>query len=222
MILSLGSRLVREGEEAAKPPDDIVKMLVEHGENGIIIDGIIAWIAMNTDMTADNILKQLLEKSVDLTEVLKSREVLKTAGGTVLAENHRDINQKTRTKIELAVKDVVEGVKILKEKKKMPLVLAAPDQWRRCPGAGLTSKTAPGPELPEASSPTISPAHWSSDIAEVPESVSKSMYTSSLRSRKVLYPASRMAAERSSWLSIRIGSTILIFQGSAQERRPNC
>ena len=102
---------------------------------------------MNTDMTADNILKQLLEKSVDLTEVLKSREVLKTAGGTVLAENHKDINQKTRTKIELAVKDVVEGVKILKEKKMMPLVLAAPDQWRRCPGAGLTSKTAPGLEL---------------------------------------------------------------------------
>ena len=96
MILSLGGRLVREAEEAAKPPDEIVEMLVEYGENGIIIDGIIAWIAMNTDMTADNILKQLLEKSVDLTEVLKSREVLKTAGGTVLAENHKDINQKTR------------------------------------------------------------------------------------------------------------------------------
>ena len=45
MILSLGGRLVREGEEAAKPPDDIVKMLLEYGENGIIIDGIIAWIA---------------------------------------------------------------------------------------------------------------------------------------------------------------------------------
>ena len=119
MLLSLGGRLVRGAKEnVAKPPTKIVKMLLEYGENGIIIDGIIAWIAMNTTMTAENILKQLLEKSVDLTEVLKSREALKAAGGLEIAGHYKDINQDTRRSMELAVKDVVKGVKILKEKRR--------------------------------------------------------------------------------------------------------
>ena len=67
MLLSLGCRLAGSEGEAAKPPDDIIKMLLEYGGNGIIIDGIIAWITMNRDTTAENILKQLLEKLVDIT-----------------------------------------------------------------------------------------------------------------------------------------------------------
>jgi hypothetical protein len=70
MLLSFGGRLGRTEEDAAKPPDDISKMLLEHGENGIIIDAIIAWITMNRDMTAENILKQLMEKSLDKDEKL--------------------------------------------------------------------------------------------------------------------------------------------------------
>src|SRR5450759_561587 len=62
------------------------------------------------------------------------------------------------------------------------------------------------------------PAHCRSDIALVPESVRRSMYTSAERRRKVLYPASRMCSLRSEAVVIRIGSTTLIFQGSAQLR----
>ena len=41
-----------------------------------------------------------------------------------------------------AEEDIVEGVRILLYKKKMPPFLASPDQLRRCPGAGSTSQTA--------------------------------------------------------------------------------
>ena len=66
MLLPLGGRVVRSlcdnsGEEEVKPPDVIVKMLTECGEHGIVVDGIIAWVAMNRDMTAENILKQFME-----------------------------------------------------------------------------------------------------------------------------------------------------------------
>jgi hypothetical protein len=44
------------------------------------------------------------------------------------------------------------------------------------------------------------------------------MYTSSERRRNVLNPASASARSRSLRVSIRIGSTTLIFQGSAQLR----
>ena len=97
---------------------------------------------MSRDTTAENILKQLLEKSVDITEITKSREALKTAGGPELIELHKELNHKTRRSVELAVEDVVKG-----DNKKMPLVLAGPDQLRKCPGAGSTSLTASAPEL---------------------------------------------------------------------------
>ena len=46
-----------------------------------------------------------------------------------------------------AVEDIVEGVRTLSDMKKMSLVLASPDQLRRCPGAGLSSQNASVPEL---------------------------------------------------------------------------
>ena len=56
----------------------------------------------------------------------------------------------------------------------------------------------------------MSADHWRSDIADVPESVSRSMYTSSLRSRKVFQPASAIAFARCSGVVMRSGSTILM------------
>jgi hypothetical protein len=55
-------------------------------------------------------------------------------------------------------------------------------------------------------------------MAEVPESVNRSIYTYWLGRRKVLKPASAMARSRSSRVVMRRCSTILTFQGSAQER----
>jgi hypothetical protein len=55
-------------------------------------------------------------------------------------------------------------------------------------------------------------------MALVPESVSRSIETSSDRSRKVFHPARSRAARRSGSGRKLIGSTILTFQGSAHDR----
>ena len=89
MLLLLGKRVARglcatSGEEEAKPPDVIIKMLTEYAEYGIVVDGIIAMVAMNREMTAENILKQFMGKQLSLGELLKSREALRASGGPEL------------------------------------------------------------------------------------------------------------------------------------------
>jgi len=65
-----------------------------------------------------------------------------------------------------------------------------------------------------ASSPRIIPAHCSELIAPVPESVRRSISTLADASRKRLYPAFLSKAARSSREVMRIGSTVLILNGS--------
>ena len=151
MLHSMGSQITRglcesSGEEEAKPPDAIIKMLTEYGEHGIVVDGIIAWLAMNREMTAENILKQFMGKQLSLGELLKSREALRASGGPELEEWFRP-KPKTRTEMKWAVEDIVDAMTFLSENKKMPLILAGPEQLRRCPGAGSSSQTVPVQEL---------------------------------------------------------------------------
>src|SRR5437867_1000653 len=58
------------------------------------------------------------------------------------------------------------------------------------------------------------PAHCSADIAPVPESVSRSMRTSCARKPKRLKPTSRSAPSRCARVVKRMGSTLLIRNGS--------
>src|ERR1700693_5156603 len=69
-------------------------------------------------------------------------------------------------------------------------------------------------ELESASSPRIIPAHCSELIAPVPESVRRSISTLADASRKRLYPAFLRKPARSSRDVKRIGSTVLILNGS--------
>src|SRR5687767_7611465 len=57
-------------------------------------------------------------------------------------------------------------------------------------------------------------AHWSLDIAPVPESVSRSIRTSSAWRLNRLYPAASSAASRCSTVERRMGSTEWIRNGS--------
>ena len=70
------------------------------------------------------------------------------------------------------------------------------------------------------SSPCWIAAHWSRLIAPVPESVSRSMRTSSAWSANRLKPAASMAASRSSRVVIRMGSTAWMRNGSMMVRKP--
>ena len=58
------------------------------------------------------------------------------------------------------------------------------------------------------------PDHWAADMAPVPESVSRSMMTSSALRRKRLWWAAASAAARCSRVVKRMGSTVLMRNGS--------
>ena len=131
-----------EAEGKGNSPEEIINMLSEHGGNGIVIDGIIAWVMVNKEMTAEGINKQLLERSMNKLEILKSRNVLKDAAGTYLEEIYPDIKKK-QTEPKWAIFDIVKCVKMLSDEDKMPLVLASPDQMRRCPPAGSSPASVP-------------------------------------------------------------------------------
>ena len=80
-----------DGESVGKgnPPEEMINMTMENGNNGIVIDSIIAWFVVNKEMTAEGINKLLLESFMDKQEILKSRLALKAAGGSHLEETLR-------------------------------------------------------------------------------------------------------------------------------------
>src|SRR5215470_1472154 len=61
-------------------------------------------------------------------------------------------------------------------------------------------------------------AHCSVDMAEVPESVSRSIRIASEGTRNRLYPADSNSRWRSSRVVVRIGSTLLMRNGSMMGR----
>ena len=93
-------------------------------------------------MTAEGIKKLLLERFMDKQEILKSRLALKAAGGSHLEEIYPEITTDQREP-RLAVMDIVKAIRMLSNKGKMSLVLASPDQMRRCPPAGSSPASVP-------------------------------------------------------------------------------
>ena len=146
VVPAIGGRITahQDGEAVGKgnPPEEVSNMLLKYGNNGIVIDGIIAWVMVNKEMTAEGINRQLLERSMGKNEILKSRLALKAAGGSYLEEIYPEINTK-RTSPEWAITDIVTAIRMLSDKDKMPLVLASPDQMRRCPPAGSSPASVP-------------------------------------------------------------------------------
>ena len=146
VIPAMGGRITtqQDGETVGKgnPPKEMINMLLENGNNGIVIDGIISWVVVNKEMTAEGINKLLLERFMDKEEIMKSRIALKTAGGYHLEEIYPDITI-DRREPRLAVMDIVKSIRMLSDEGKMPLVLASPDQMRRCPPAGSCPASVP-------------------------------------------------------------------------------
>ena len=102
---------------------------------------------VNKDMNADNINKQLMERKFDKTEILAARKALiAAAAGPELEVLYPAVSINRNSMIE-GIKDIVEIIRRLSESGKMPLVLASPDQLRRCPKTGISKQAAPALDL---------------------------------------------------------------------------
>ena len=121
-----------EEGDIGKPPETVKKFLEEKGSQGIIMNGVIAWILANRENGATGIWKQIIEHHYGLKEVLEARNLLNMAVPTL--KDHVTPMKKARQVMSYAVDDIILCFEFLTENKTMmPLVLATTEQWLESP-----------------------------------------------------------------------------------------
>ena len=127
------------GEDGNKKmPKTVMSEMKENSENGIVISGVVAWVAMQMDMNAEGVWMELAEACWSELEVTKAKKVLKAACGDNLKE-HETFN-KDRKQRNKELGDIRDGLRFLKNKEKMPLILADVVMMKRCPQPGFSVK----------------------------------------------------------------------------------
>ena len=121
-----------DDEDRGKPPDSVMDLLEEQGKEGIIVNGVLAWILANRENGAFGIWKQIAEHHYGDKEVFEARNLLIKVTPS-LAEKIPKMDKKRRNKGH-ALDDINSSITYMKEKGLMaPLVLATSEQWRSSP-----------------------------------------------------------------------------------------
>ena len=135
-----------DGEAHGKgdPPEKVMKVLEEYARNGIVISGVITWISIQRDQGACNIWKEAALQGWSPDEVAEAKaELLAAMDSLTLDEMKKNTKfkdfklvrtggSKTPRKT-LDINDIIMMLEFLSDKERMPLVLASPEQIRRCP-----------------------------------------------------------------------------------------
>ena len=115
-------------------PDVVMKQLGDHGKNGIVISGLVAWMEGQMDTEGCEIWRGLVERNWSETEVSQAKEALKAACGPLLETLVPDFKTK-RQKKEKEIEDIRKAIVALQNSNSMPLILASSGMMRRCPPA---------------------------------------------------------------------------------------
>ena len=121
--------------EGNMPPVAVLTMLKEHGNNGIVVSGLISWVVVNQNENALNIWNSVALQHWNSEEVISAKKALMEA----MAEDmlkvlpNMKINRAGNNKAEKDLKDIVEAIKVLSENRRMPLVLATAGQMQGSP-----------------------------------------------------------------------------------------
>ena len=115
-------------------PDVVMKQLGDHGKNGIVISGLVAWMEVQMDTEGCEIWRGLVERNWSETEVSQAKEALKAACGPLLETLVPDFKTK-RQKKEKEIEDIRKAIVALQNSNSMPLILASSGMMRRCPPA---------------------------------------------------------------------------------------
>ena len=115
----------------------VMEELKNHGQHGIVISSAVAWMAVQLDMNAGGVWMQIAEQCWSPGEATEAKKALKDACGENLKEL-KGFNSDRRSK-EKELGDIKDALMYLKDKKKMPLVLADPVMMRRAPQPGFSA-----------------------------------------------------------------------------------
>ena len=73
------------GEEGGgELPGDVLKQLRDHGEKGVVISGLVAWMEVQMDTEGCEVWRALVERNWLEAEVNQAKEALKAACGPLL------------------------------------------------------------------------------------------------------------------------------------------
>ena len=123
-----------EGSESIAM-EALMDELKDKGKHGIVISSAVAWIAVQLEMNAEGVWMEIAEQCWNPGEASKAKKALKDACGENLKEL-KGFNSDRRNK-EKELGDIKDALKYLKDKKKMPLVLADVVMMRRAPQPGF-------------------------------------------------------------------------------------
>ena len=116
------------GEDTLK---DVFGYLRNNGSNGIAINGILSWIDIQQKSTPENIWMAQAESHFAEHEIDVARSALwKAASKDVIGAM---VAHKTPGKAHKNLVDIVKAMKILKEKKMLPLLISTSDMMKKCP-----------------------------------------------------------------------------------------
>ena len=103
------------------------------GRKGIVINGLITWINVVHDGTAENIWKEQADSHYDASEVTEAKDNLWQACGEKIGEkDRRQGNNKKKSELE----DIHKALKKLKSEQKIPIILASSGMFAKAPSFG--------------------------------------------------------------------------------------
>ena len=72
------------GDCKGSAPPGLMKLLEGHGKNGIVISGVVSWIAAQIDTQTNDAWKSLADRCFQEGEISAGKEALRAAKGTAL------------------------------------------------------------------------------------------------------------------------------------------
>ena len=132
------------GSEIGSPPSELLDILGKFGQKGVIISGVVTWIAAQIDTQVNDGWKSLAERCLLDEEVTAAKDTLKNARGQVL-ENlvpEFKIKRSGDGKKSKEIEDIRKALIALQGAGEMPLVLASSSQMVRCPQSWGVPATA--------------------------------------------------------------------------------
>ena len=122
-------------------PTNILQQLRDHGKNGVVISGLVAWMEVQMNTEGCDIWRGLAERNWLDSEVTHAKEALSSACGDVLTTLVPEFKTR-RQKKEKEIEDIRKAIVALQINNRMPLVLASTGMMKRCPPAWGQPATA--------------------------------------------------------------------------------
>ena len=134
------------GDTVGGLPGNVLDQLNAHGQKGVVISGLIAWMEVQMNIEGCDIWRALVERNWSDSEVTLAKEALRSTCGDLLETLVPEFKTK-RQKKEKEVEDIRKAIVALQTNNSMPLVLASSGMMSRCPSAWGQPATATTQDL---------------------------------------------------------------------------